>query len=173
MSQLTQDTNLLKALYLRGLKVNLQREFVIRRREEILDLQTIIIDIIWLNNYIYHLGIKPNQGRPCYQTQQGRPKITQEGGDAIDLNNVQTQKNHTQKGRRPKNNKQNPKKAKRFKEGVYLGYGKKGHFIKDYKEKEIRVVNVKLVNIDKSIVYVRPQSGYRLGKNSLTERTKT
>jgi hypothetical protein len=60
MAQLTWDTDTLKALYLRGLKVNLQKEFVIRRREEMLDLQIIMTDTIWLNNRIYHLGIKPN-----------------------------------------------------------------------------------------------------------------
>ena len=74
----------------------------------------------------------------------------------MDLDRVQTQKGHTQKGRQTKNSKQNPKKTKRFKEGVYLGYGKKGHFIKDYKEKKVRMVDVRLVNINKSIIYARP-----------------
>ena len=74
----------------------------------------------------------------------------------MDLDRVQTQKDHTQKGRQTKNSKQNPKKTKRFKEEIYLGYRKKGYFIKDYKEKKDKIVNVRLVNINKSIIYARP-----------------
>ena len=74
----------------------------------------------------------------------------------MDLNGVQTQKNHTRGGKQTRNGKQNPEKAKRFKDGVYLGYRKKGHFIKDYKSKKVKVVDIRLIDINKSIVYAGP-----------------
>ena len=48
-------------------------------------------------------------------------------------------------------------------------YGKKGHFIKDCKEKEVRVVDIRLINANNSIIYARPQNRYSLEKNGIIE----
>ena len=45
---------------------------------------------------------------------------------------------------------------------MYLKYGKKGYFIKDYPDKEIKIVDICYVIIDTSIVYMGPKEGYHL-----------
>ena len=72
----------------------------------------------------------------------------------MDLDRVQTQKNHTQRGKQTRGGKWNPKKAKRFKDRACLGYRKKGHFIKDYKSKEVKVVDIRLIDTNKPTPWI-------------------
>jgi hypothetical protein len=146
----------LMALYVRGLKPEVRREFFKHGRPatmpQLKEAAVRIDNGLWFERkYNTTTQNKPNQGKPRGKPHQPKPKTTSEGGDAMDLDRVQTQKNRTQRGKQTGGGKRNPEKTKRFKDGACLGCGKKGHFIKDCNSKEVKVVDIGLVETNEPI----------------------
>ena len=61
--------------------------------------------------------------------------------------------------------KKDPEQQRRFKEGLYLAYGQKGHIKKDYTKKNIKSIKVYIITTipqeDPAILKVGPKIGTR------------
>jgi len=156
----------LMVMYKRGLKKEIRREFALRDKDSIDTLAKMQEKAIWLDNQMYKQRLierKNTQRNGANQKKKRQTPQHDDGGprpmEVDKIEKKDSQKQNTQRGQR----KKDPEQQRRFKEGLCLACGKKGHIKKDCTQKNAKVVEVKTIVTtpwkDPAILEVGPVHG--------------
>ena len=156
----------LMVMYKRGLKKEIRREFALRDKDSIDTLAKMQEKAIWLDNQMYKQRLidrKNTQRNGANQKKKRQTPQHDDGGprpmEVDKIEKKDNQRRNPQRGQK----KKDPEQQRRFKEGLCLACGQKGHIKKDCTKKDVKSVEVRTITTipweDPAILEVGPKSG--------------
>jgi len=138
----------LMVMYKRGLKKEIRREFALRDKDSIDTISKMQEKAIWLDNQMWKQRRidrekAPQRNKPNWGKKRQNPQHDDGGPRPMDVDRVQSNPKSSEKKNFQR--KRDPEQQRRFKEGLCLACGKKGHIKKDCTQKDAKVVEVKTI----------------------------